>query len=241
MSFFLKKVLSYFVLPPGLFVLLFLVIAFLSGKKLVRRLAFSGALALYLISVEPVKDLLYYPLESPYRVPERVEADAIVVLGGGVYNNGRLKASSYKRLITAFLLHRETGLPLILSGGASLKAIPEAEVMKKLLLAFGVSEEKIFADLMSRDTGENARFVSEICRRKNWKKIALVTSAFHMRRASELFRREGFQVIPYPTDFKFEGRYNFYSVFPKYSVFYDSSIAIREYLAILFYSLRGLL
>jgi len=241
MSFVLKKVLSYFVLPPGIFVLLFLAIAFLSGSRRVRKLALFGAFSLYMISVEPVKDLLYYPLESPYKVPESIEADAIVVLGGGVYNNGRLKASSYKRLITAFLLHRETGLPLILSGGASIKAIPEAEVMKKLLLAFGVSENKIFADLMSRDTGENARFVSEICRKKNWRRIALVTSAFHMKRASELFKREGFEVIPYPTDFKFEGKYNFYSLFPKYSVFYDSSIAIREYLAIAFYSLRGLL
>jgi len=240
MSFFLKKALSYLVLPPGLFLLLFLLLGLLS-KKLVRKLAFLSALLLYLVSVEPFKDLLYYPLEAPFKRPAVGEAQAIVVLGGGVYNNGYLKASSYKRLITAFLLHRETGLPLILSGGASLKAIPEAKVMKKLLKSFGVDEDKVYAELKSRDTGENAKFVKEVCKRLKCRRVYLVTSAFHMRRAKRLFEREGFEVLPYPTDFRFEGVYNLYSLFPKYSVFYDSSVALREYLALLFYALRGLL
>ena len=60
-----------------------------------------------------------------------------------------------------------------------------------------------------------------------------------MRRAEALFKKEGFKVVPYPTDLKFEGRYNVYSFFPKYSVFYDSAIAIREYIGLLFYKLTG--
>ena len=33
-------------------------------------------------------------------------------------------------------------------------------------------------------------------------KIILVTSAFHMPRAQMLFEKEGFEVVPYPVDFK---------------------------------------
>ncbi len=236
--FFLKKLISYLILPPGVFIALFLFIAGAGRKsRLVRIPALAGALLLYLISVEPVKDALFYPLERSFRTPERVEGDFIVVLGGGAYNSGYLKASSYKRLITAFLLHRRTGKPLILSGGASIGVIPEARVMKQLLLEFGVEERDIIADLRSRDTFENARYVKEICDRVGCKSITLVTSAFHMRRALMVFRKTGLEVQPYPTDFKFEGRYNLYSLFPKYSVLYDSAIAIREYLGLTFYSL----
>lgn len=239
MSFFLKKILSYFILPPGIFILIFLMFYFFTKEKFTKKLALLSALFLYLISIEPFKDLLYYPLENPYKLPTNLKGDAIVVLGGGVYNNGRLKASSFKRLITGFILHKKTGLPIILSGGASINTIPEAKIMKEILRTFGVKEKKVYAELSSRDTGENARYVKKVCRKIGCKEIILVTSGFHMRRAEALFKKEGFKVIPYPTDLKFEGKYNVYSLFPKYSVFYDSSIAIREYLGLLFYKLTG--
>jgi len=236
--FFLKKFITYLILPPGIYILLLLLLAVLLRKRRsLYLLCLSGALSMYLISVEPFKDLLFYPLESRYPTPEEVRGDVIVILGGGVYNSGYLKASSYKRLITGFLLHRRTGRPLILSGGASIGAIPEARVMRELLLQFGVDEESIHADLRSRDTRENALYVKKLCERLRCKRITLVTSAFHMYRAKRVFEKAGFEVQPYPTDFKFEGRYNLYSIFPKYSVFYDSAIAIREYMGIVFYSI----
>ncbi|AAC07762.1 YdcF family protein [Aquifex aeolicus] len=240
--FFLKKLISYFILPPGIYVIAFLFISFLSKGKFLRRFALLCALSLYLISVEPIKDLLIYPLENYYKKPEVLKGDAIVVLGGGVYNNGRLKASSFKRLITGFLLYKELKKPIILSGGASINVIPEAKVMKELLRSFGVPEEDIYTDVRSRDTFENAKFVKEMCEKLlKCKEVILVTSGFHMPRAVGVFKKAGLEVIPYPTDLKFEGKYNVYSLFPKYSVFYDSSIAIREYIGLLFYKLKGLL
>ena len=239
MSFFLKKLISYFILPPGIFIVIFLIFYLFSKRKFLKKLALFSALSLYLISIEPFKDLLYIPLEKPYKIPENPRGDAIVVLGGGVYNSGRLKASSFKRLITGFVLHKKTGLPIILSGGAAISVIPEAKIMKELLKTFGVDEEYIYAELNSRDTGENAKYVKKVCQRIGCERIILVTSGFHMRRAEALFKKEGFKVVPYPTDLKFEGRYNVYSFFPKYSVFYDSAIAIREYIGLLFYKLTG--
>ncbi|MDQ7082363.1 MAG: hypothetical protein Q9N34_04885 [Aquificota bacterium] len=72
--FLLKKVVSYFILPPGLYVLILLFIGLLSRRRsFVRFLSLSSALFLYLISVEPFKDLLYYPLERGLEVPEEAE------------------------------------------------------------------------------------------------------------------------------------------------------------------------
>ncbi|NPA32072.1 MAG: YdcF family protein [Aquificae bacterium] len=241
MSFTLKKLIAYLILPPGIFILSFLLVYLLSRKKLVRFISLSSALSLYLLSIEPVKDALFYPLESPYWDKKPESADAIVILGGGAYNNGRLKPSSYRRLVAGFLLYRKLRVPLIVSGGASLGSIPEAEEMRELLRAFGVPRDMVFAELRSTDTAQNARFVKEICKKLGCKRVALVTSAFHMKRALSLFRRAGLDAVPAPTDFRFEGRYNLYSLFPKYSVLYDSSTAVREYLALLFYKLKGLL
>lgn len=235
MSFSLKKLLSLLVLPPALFIGLFLLIALLCNKRHVSLLAMTGALSLYLLSVEPTKDMLLRPLERPYPVPTSLEVDAVVVLGGGSYRTGILKEDSMKRLLTGFLLHRRHGLPVILSGGSPPGRLPEAEVMKQLMEELGADREKIFTEVRSRDTYENALYVKELCKEKSFKRVALVTSAYHMPRAVEAFQRVGLEVVPYPTDFKQDRKYNFYSFLPRMSVLSDSYKALREHLGMLVY------
>ncbi len=230
--FFLKKFLSTFLLPPGLFVLALLLISFFERKKrLTYYTSVSLALLIYMLSIEPVKDTLLTPLESKYPVPEKFQADAIVVLGGGSYSTGILKEDSMKRLLTALILHKRTGLPIVISGGA--ENLPDAEIMKSLLVELGVDRRDIITEVRSRDTEENASYVREICQQRNYKSVVLVTSAYHLPRAVFLFKKEGLSVIPYPTDFKRDLRYNLYSLLPKMSVLNDSVKALREYLALL--------
>ncbi|MEZ0361542.1 MAG: YdcF family protein [Hydrogenobacter sp.] len=209
-----------------------LVISFLERKKRsTYYISVTSALFLYMLSIEPVKDALLTPLESKYPVPEKFQADAIVVLGGGSYNTGILKEDSMKRLLTALIIHKKTGLPIILSGGA--ENFPDAEIMKSLLLQLGVDKRDIITEVRSRDTEENALYVQKICQQKNYNRILLVTSAYHLPRAVYSFKKMGMDVIPYPTDFKRDLRYNLYSFLPKISVLNDSVKAIREYFGIL--------
>lgn len=237
MIFFLKKLFSFLILPPALFILLFLTIFFLSKRRLINLLALFGALSLYLLSVEPVKDALYKPLEDKYPVPQSVDVDALVVLGGGSYNTGILKEDSMKRLLTGFILHKKYGLPIILSGGASVGRLPEAEIMKQLLEELGVDRRSIITEVRSRDTYENALYVKEICQQHGFKKIALITSAYHMPRAMETFKSVGLDVLPYPTDFKQDKKYTLYSFIPRISVLNDSYKALREHLGLLAYGI----
>ncbi len=235
--FFLKKLIAYFILPPGVLIVAFVVLGFLAKRRLARFLAFSFALFIYLLSVEPIKDVLYKPLEEAYTVPLKPEGEVIVILGGGAYNTGILKEDSTKRLLTGFVLHKQTGLPIILSGGASVGALPEAEIMKNLLLTLGVDKGRIYTDVNSKDTKENAQEVKKLCQRLACKKVVLVSSAYHMKRAVISFKRVGLEVSPYPTDFKRDLRYNLYSFLPKMGVLADSYKALREYLGMLWYSL----
>jgi len=235
--FFLKKLIAYFILPPGLLVMAFAVLGVLTKRKLAKFIAFSFALFVYLLSIEPIKDVLYKPLEEAYPVPSKPEGDAIVILGGGAYNTGILKEDSTKRLLAGFVLHKQTNLPIILSGGASIGVLPEAEIMKGLLLTLGVDKGKIYTDVNSRDTRENAQEVKKLCERLGCRKVVLVTSAYHMRRAVLSFQKAGLEVVPYPTDFKRDMKYNLYSLLPKMGVFADSYKALREYLGLVWYSL----
>jgi len=107
--FFIKKIISYFILPPGLYIVIFFLIYLLAKRKIVKYIALISGITLYLISIEPVKDMLLLPLENMYRKPAVLKGDIIVVLGGGAYNTGYLKEDSTKRLITGFLLHKRTG------------------------------------------------------------------------------------------------------------------------------------
>ncbi len=234
--FFLKKLIAYFILPPGLLVIAFAVLGILTKIKLAKLIAFSFALFVYLLSIEPIKDVLYKPLEEAYPVPSKPEGDVIVILGGGAYNTGILKEDSTKRLLTGFVLHKQTDLPIILSGSSSISALPEAEIMKGLLLTLGVDKGKVYTDVNSRDTEENAQEVKKLCEKLGCRRVILVTSAYHMRRAVLAFERAGLEVVPYPTDFKRDMKYNLYSLLPKMGVFADSYKALREYLGLVWYS-----
>ncbi len=232
---FFKNLFIFLLLPPSFFILLFLLIAFISKRKAASFIAFFGAFTLYIFSVEPVKDALYKPLEGKYPVPKEIEGDVLVVLGGGAYSTGILKEDSMKRLLTAFILHKKYGLPIVLSGGSPIGNLPEAEIMKQLLEELGVDKRKIITDVKSRNTMENALYVKEIAQKHGFEKIVLVTSAYHMPRAVEVYKKVGIEVLPYPTDFKQDKKYTLYSLLPRATVLSDSYKALREYLGFFAY------
>lgn len=232
------KVLIHLLLPPGVFIIGFVVLSILAYKnKTVRLLSMSLAITLYLLSIEPVKDMLYKPLEESYPIPSKVEGDVIIVLGGGSYNTGILKEDSLKRLLTGFVLHKQTGKPIILSGGSGINQLPDAEIMKATLLSLGVDLKSILLDSGSTTTQENAKYSKSIMEKKKYKVAILVTSAYHMKRAVKAFQKEKVEILPYPTDFKRDLRYNVYSFVPKASALNESYKALREYIANLAYDL----
>jgi len=85
---------------------------------------------------------------------------------------------------------------------------------------------------------------------KGIQRIILVTSAEHMTRAVGLFRHQGFEVIPAPTDYSVTQddwkqltepnlATQIYNLLPSASYLSSVSSSLKEYLGMLVYRLRG--
>ncbi len=171
--------------------------------------------------------------------------EGIVVLGGGVVgNNGAvgphelLADGALPRYVHAYKLHRETGLPVYLTGGAVFDTQDEssAEVGKRFLEGIGVSPDSIFIEGESRNTWENA---AELKYRFELDSVYLVTSAYHMMRSAAVFETQGFTVIPSPTGYVSDGApFNFWDFMPSSSSLDDSFKALHEYVGLVYYKVR---
>jgi len=249
----LTKIAATLVLPPGGNLLLCVI-----GLALWRRArALSIALfavsmvTLYLFSMPRVADALFTAVESyPARLPGTAVAEdigAIVVLGGGrngnalEYGGETVAFPSLVRVRYGARLQRETGLPLLLSGGRvyGTEAVSEAALMKSVL------EDELHVPVRwleerSRNTAENARYSAEILREQGIGAIILVTGAAHMRRAVKVFEDQGIRVAAAPTGYR-SGYRTAASVLdwlPSAGALDNSRIALHEYLGRLWYAIR---
>ena len=249
----ISKFIEPFLLPPGLFVVLLVAL----GVWLIRWrrdrlsgiLTLSVALLFYLLSTAVVGELLIRPLENAYPPPETGEAcwgDAIVVLGGGSKVSSpaeggapALTEESTGRLVYGVRLAREMPLPLVFTGGRALgreDRPSEAEAAARVAKSLGVPEERLLLEERSRTTWENALYVSE---EFETRAPLLVTSAWHMPRAVYSFRKHGMEPVPAPTLYRSDPAPPLPTDFlPSSGGFERSSLALHEYLGLLYYWLR---
>ncbi len=145
-----------------------------------------------------------------------MKADAIMILGGGISQDGTLKQTTINRLEKGLeLFNQEVAENIILSGkySSDLDYTPvttEARAMARYLEEKGVPADKIYLEEESKDTIGNAYFTKiKILEPKNWRNIVVVTSDFHIPRAKYIFRKvlgDGYKVtfVGAPTGFSYE-------------------------------------
>lgn len=182
------------------------------GRKTMAFASVSLAVTwLYLCSTGLFAGFLMGLLEDAYpcRAMSSVErADAIVLLGGamrGDVHMGTLGDLNQQadRLVHATALYKAGKAPLILiTGGGAKENRPEAEQISDILVVMGVPRGDMFLERRSRDTHDNALYSAELLKARDMRRILLVTSSWHMRRAQALFEAEGLEVVPAPTDFQ---------------------------------------
>lgn len=263
--FFLSKTLDQFLLPPGLFVVLGALLAigcFRVGRRRLGWLTVVSVSLLWLLSIEPTSRLLLRPLEGWAAGAEHaaiVDAsgaleegdgshggatavEAIVVLGGGTVfpagnADGELTSTPIARAVRGLELHRATGLPLVYSGGTVFeRGRAEAEIGRQFFRTHGVSAGSIRAESESRNTWENAR---NVAMEFGYRRVYLVTSGYHLRRATYSFEAQGIEVVPVASDYMASRLpYLFVSFLPDHHELYKSGRALHEYLGLLYYRLR---
>ncbi len=261
MFIYLSKALPLLVYPVGLVTILILIALLTSRRPRLQRVVLLLALGLLLIAGNRwVADGLLRSLEWRYLPQADIpKAEAIILLGGGTqpahYPRPTIEVSGAgdRVFYAAQLYHQGKADHILVSGGSvewlSAPANP-AQDMASLLEALQVPRDAIWLEPTSRNTYENAANSWEILQPKGIRRIILVTSAAHMPRSVALFERQGFEVIPAPTDFRvtqptWEGMKSaslpvqLLNLFPSADNLVQTTAALKEYFGLFIYRLRG--
>ncbi|MDD0840291.1 YdcF family protein [Curvibacter sp. HBC61] len=208
------------------------------APRLARGLLALAWLSLLVLSWQPVADALQQSLEQdpPLSAVELQQSQAIVVLGGGSYSaapeyGGEDTVSRFtlERLRYAAVLQRQSGLPLLVTGGSPEGGRPEGQLMQAVLERdFQVPVR--WVEAASLDTADNARLSAALLREAGVERVALVSQAWHLPRAQHQFELQGLTVFPAPTGFRTRPRVSAWYWWPSAEALYTSQIALREWL-----------
>jgi uncharacterized SAM-binding protein YcdF (DUF218 family) len=116
----------------------------------------------------------------------------------------------------------------------------EGQVLKRYAQLMQVPNDQILVTQQAENTEQEALGAKRLLE-PNQKNIILVTSAFHMRRAKQLFEQEGFVVFPYPVNFRVEGdALTLMSFLPDPRALYNTHSGLHEIMGRLYYQLKHL-
>jgi uncharacterized SAM-binding protein YcdF (DUF218 family) len=205
MGFTLKKILSAVLMPLSLGLILFLI----------------GLWFLYTKSYKKAKICLsisfIWILETTYqKVEDNVSAKYILLLGGD------FKGRSFEAIRLYTLLDNAK---IITSGYPGRDDVSEAVKSARKLVELGIPKEDIIMQSEPKDTQEEAQHIRKIV---GDEQFILVTAAYHMPRAMELFKKEGLNPITAPTNYLVEKNYLLSA--PSGRNLQKTEIAFHEYL-----------
>ena len=245
MLFWIKQLVKWTILPPtGPLLLTFVGLALIGRhQRQGRFLAVAGVVMLTLLSLPAVGGFLVRCLDRSevLDVSKAGDAQAIVILGGGTrhapeYGGATVDAVTLERVRYGATLARETGLPLLVSGGAIASAPPEALLMRNVL----VNEFRVpvrWLETRSRNTHENAVKSAAILKANHVRRVILVGHSFDFPRASREFEAAGINVTRAPLNLPMAGSYTFDDFWPSAKGLQYSYYACYEILANAAYSL----
>ena len=235
-----KKLIGALVLPPtGPLLVAMLGLLMLNWRpRAGRALAWVGVTALFLFSLPIVEGGLSWLLyrDGPVDMRRAQEAQALVILGGGVrrealeYGGDTLGRLTLDRVRYGAWIARQTGLPVLVTGGSTRGSTSEASVMARALEdEFGIVAR--WRETESRNTHENAQFSAAILKRSGIDRILLVSHGFDVPRARAEFEAAGLQVIPAPTYISVVSVESLFDFVPNITSLYGSHYACYELLA----------
>lgn len=187
--------------------------------------------------------------EAPEFAASLAGAQAVVMCGGTLEISrhdftGANYGGGVNRFLQAVGLARRLDKPLVLGGGsaAGQDSPPESDFEKSWLQSWGITNLTIFSLGFCRNTHDEALAAAALAKEKGWRKIILVTSAYHMDRALGAFCKTGLNVVPVGCEYCGEE-----TLAGKYSVDFLPTTSSAEHLRLycceevgwLFYRLRG--
>lgn len=193
---------------------------------LAKRLIAISVISFLILGFVPIgKNLLVF-LETRHDIPSNQNIsnmEGIIILGGCIHPKMSdhykypVIIDSCERITQGLtLLNTYPNKKLIFTGGSgqvSSQNFKEADIAKMLFSNLNINMETIYFENQSKNTFENALLTKELLNKNQQLnkdgKWLLITSAFHMPRASRLFCAQDIDILSYPTDHRTYGRYNF--------------------------------
>ena len=252
MSWFITNFIAAFLLPP-----LSLLLVFALGILLLhRRRRFAKPLLFIVFGLLWIASTPYFAEGALHLLEARTaalekplqNANAIVILGGGTYfhapeyaRQDTVNEQTLMRLRYGAKLQRETGKPILVTGGKPLgNHLPEAQQMRAVLEQdFRVPVR--WTEETSDNTFENAHHSFRMLQAQGIRRIYLVTHAWHMPRAADVFRRAGFEVVEAPTAFTMRYQTDLLAFLPRAEALRDSKIFMHEVIGLVWYRLKSML
>ncbi|MBM3834424.1 MAG: YdcF family protein [Verrucomicrobia bacterium] len=222
-----------------------------------RPAIFCGTIAvsLFITGATSLPVQLLASLERPYaeviltNVPE---ADAVVMLGGALGPSSRDSfrmnlSEGADRIIRAVELARQNKGPVLVLGGggrndSETNKWHEAKLIEAWLATWNLTNTPVICLNISSNTRDEAVQVRALAKERGWKRIILVTSAYHMKRSEGIFRQLGLPVAPVSCDFiglsalERDGRFN---PIPRSSRLEQLHVYLHEKIGWWYYRWRG--
>ena len=254
MEYLLQKVVWTLVQPSNLILLalaLGLLALWLGRVRLGRGLVLAALVATLVLGFTPLASWTASLLEGVHPIPQTLpeQVDGIVVLGGAeeidiTRARGQVALNdASERLLGGLSLAREyPEAHLVFTGGRSAVFEREgsaAEVAGEFYRTFGVDDSRLLLEAESRDTYENALLSHRLVEPQAGEVWILVTSAWHMPRSVEVFTSVGWEVIPYPVDFRSTGDVTWRFTRRPLERVIDFDRIVTEWVGILAYRLAG--
>ncbi len=181
-----------------------------------RRTVACGVGLLLLFSNQFVSTHLVSPLERQFAAipefspgspvpPSLAGCALVVVLGGGnseaagIPATSKLSPSALGRIVEGVrILAVVPDAKLLVTGPGAPGSPSHASILSKAAVSLGVDPRRITLLETARDTEEEAWAIARL---SGGRRVALVTSAWHMPRAAALMRKAGVDFVACPADF----------------------------------------
>jgi len=219
-----------------LFILFIFLLLFIILKK--QNLIIITFIIFFISSLPITYRYPLYLLEKDYifKPTNDSSAEAIVILGGGLsykshFQETDISRHTLERIRFAVFLQKKLSLPILVSG-------KEADIMKQVIES-EFNGKVTFLENKSKTTAENAKFSFSILKKNNIKKVYLVTTSWHLKRAEYLFHKyaKGINLIPISGLYYSNKNFRVFATdfLPNMHTYYFQNIILHEQIALLWY------
>ena len=175
-------------------------------KKKALKISFILIICLIIIGITIVLGINSYVkfvggngIVSPESITEITDADCIIILGCGVYSNGKPSWMLKDRLERGIELYKQgVAHKIIMSGDHGSKYYDEVNVMKQYAIDEGVPSEDVFMDHAGFSTYESMYRAAEIFEADS---AVIVSQEYHLYRAVYIAEKLGIKAYGINADY----------------------------------------